>query len=314
MSPKPKAVKQRVDGVLLLDKAEGLSSNHALQQVKHLFCAAKAGHTGTLDPFASGLLPICFGEATKFSGFALDADKSYEATVLLGVSTDTADRDGRELQRQPVAVSDAQVEQALAGLRGSIRQTPPMYSALKKDGKALYEYARAGIEVEREDRSVIVHALQLLARRGAELDIAVTCSKGTYVRTLAEQIGAALGCGAHLSRLRRTASGAFHIAQAVSFVSLQGEDQQTRHRRLLPPDALVAGLPSIELTPGQAVDIGHGRAIAWESADDEFLARAYTTGRFLGLVCAAGGTLQARRLLSGDPHSEARIGLEASAV
>lgn len=320
MVQQARALKERIDGVLLLDKAEGFSSNQALQQIKRLFRAAKAGHTGTLDPFASGLLPICFGEATKFSSFALEADKRYEASVQLGVSTDTGDRDGRELQRSPVAVGDAQIEHALAGLRGEIRQTPPMYSAIKKDGKALYEYARAGIEVERAERSVTIYALELIARRTTEIDIAVTCSKGTYIRTLAEQIGAALGCGAHLSRLRRTGSGALDVTEAVTLAALLEADEARRASWLLPADALVAGLPRIDLRPAQAADILLGRAVAWSGAPAasgdaaQPLKRAYASGRFLGLVAEVAGKLRAQRLISTVSGPESQVDLEARAV
>ncbi len=312
-----KAPKRRVDGVLLLDKAEGISSNHALQQVKRLFNAEKAGHTGTLDPFASGLLPICFGEATKFAAFMLEADKGYEATVALGVTTDSGDRDGRVLARHPVHVGEAQIEPALAGLRGQISQTPPMYSAVKKNGKHLYEYARQGIEVERAQRRVEVHTLEFVAWRGNELDISMTCSKGTYVRTLAEQIGAALGCGAHLSRLRRTASGAFRLADAIGFDALAAADAAARARRLLPVDALVAALPRLELEPAQAADLQHGRCIAYRGAAPA-CARAYAAGRFLGVVGVGAGELRAQRLMSssgGQPiPGRAHVDLEASAV
>ena len=205
--------RRQVDGVLLLDKPRGLSSNHALQKAKRLFNAAKAGHTGTLDPMATGLLPLTFGEATKFSQMLLDADKSYEATVTLGVVTDTGDAEGQVLERQSVTADAQDIAAALNAFRGEIEQIPPMYSALKRDGRPLYEYARAGIELERAPRRVVIHALEMLdgGLDGSSFGFRVRCSKGTYVRTLAMDIGRALGCGAHLSALRRTAIGPFGL-------------------------------------------------------------------------------------------------------
>jgi tRNA pseudouridine55 synthase len=190
-----------VDGVLLLDKPVGLSSNDALLKAKRVFNAKKAGHTGTLDPFATGLLPLCFGEATKFSQDLLEADKTYEATVHLGIMTTTGDTEGETVEQRDVDVTREQIEAVLARFRGPIFQVPPMYSALKRDGKALYEYAREGITLEREARPVTIHGLSLIDYSAPFLKILVTCSKGTYVRVLGEDIGAALGCGAHLSAL-----------------------------------------------------------------------------------------------------------------
>jgi tRNA pseudouridine55 synthase len=306
-----KQPKQRIDGVLLLDKAEGISSNHALQQLKRLFNAEKAGHTGTLDPLASGLLPICFGEATKFSGFALNADKRYFATLKLGVSTDTGDREGRELARHAVDMDSARVEQALATLRGQIVQTPPMYSALKRNGIALYEYAREGIEVEREPRQVTIHALQLIALRGDEADIAVTCSKGTYIRTLAEQIGAQLGCGAHVLRLRREASGALSLASALPFERLEALSAPERLRCLLACDTLAASLPKLSLDDRQAAALQQGQASAWPAMGAPAQARAYFEASFLGVVRVEQGQLRAQRLMSGEVRAPK---LEAGAV
>ena len=209
--PQRRIIRRVVDGVLLLDKSQGVSSNGALQTARRLLNAAKAGHTGTLDPMASGLLPLTFGEATKFSQMLLDADKVYEAVVQLGVDTDSGDADGAVIATRPVAVDRAALEAVLTRFRGEIEQVPPMYSALKRDGKALYEYAREGIELEREARRVTIHALELLDFAGERFAIRVHCSKGTYIRSLAMDIGAALGCGAHLCALRRTAIGAFEL-------------------------------------------------------------------------------------------------------
>src|SRR5262245_61143504 len=196
-----------VHGVLLLDKPLGLSSNDALQKAKRLFNAEKAGHTGTLDPLASGLLPLCFGAATKFAQACLDADKRYRATLALGERTASGDRETPVLERREVAVDRAAIDTALQRFTGTIEQIPPMHSALKKDGKALYAYARAGVELEREPRRVTIHRIDVVSWRGGELVLDVACSKGTYVRTLADDIGQALGCGAHLSALQRTGAG-----------------------------------------------------------------------------------------------------------
>ena len=234
-------MRRRLDGVLLLDKPQGLGSNAALQAVKRLYGAQKAGHAGTLDPLASGLLPILFGEATKFSQLALDADKEYLAGARLGVTTTTADAEGEVLERKPVAVAPDALEAALAGLRGPIDQVPPMYSALKHAGQPLYAIARQGRSVERAARRVQIHELQLLRFEGDRLELRVRCSKGTYVRTLVEDLGRVLGCGAHLAALRRTAAGAFRIADAVSLERLQLATPAERDGMLLPVEWLLAG-------------------------------------------------------------------------
>lgn len=218
---------QMLDGVLLLDKPEGLSSNHALQRAKRALDARKAGHTGTLDPFATGLLVCCLGQATKISAAMLEADKVYEATLRLGEETDSGDLTGHVVFQQPAdaePVSQDQFERALAAFRGEIEQIPPMYSALKRDGKPLYEYARQGIELDRPPRKVLIHRLELLDFEGGDARILVHCSKGTYIRTLAQDIGRALGCGAHLVALRRTQVGPFHLEDAIELESLQAMD------------------------------------------------------------------------------------------
>lgn len=235
-----------VHGVLLLDKPLGLSSNQALQKAKWLLRAEKAGHTGTLDPLATGVLPLCFGAATKFSALHLDADKAYQATLCLGVTTSTGDAEGEVTGRQPVpSIDDAALEAVRQRFLGAITQVPPMHSALKKDGKALYEYARAGIEVERAPRDVQIHALKLALAHTQQaqpaIEIEVTCSKGTYIRTLGEDIGKALGCGGHLTRLRRTATGPFTAADCITLEALEAMDEAERLAQLRPPEALLPG-------------------------------------------------------------------------
>ncbi|MEO8297709.1 MAG: tRNA pseudouridine(55) synthase TruB [Burkholderiales bacterium] len=241
-----------VHGVLLLDKPVGLSSNDALQKAKWLLRAEKAGHTGTLDPLASGLLPLCFGAATKFSQVSLDADKRYTATLRLGQTTTTGDAEGELLLERPVTHSAERLGQILAGFLGPIAQVPPMYSALKHEGKALYAYARAGVTIEREARQVTIHALNLVESAGDRLVLDVVCSKGTYVRTLAEDIGEALGCGAHLSALRRTGSGPLDVAQAVPLATLTEMEEARREALLLPPDALLQEWPAVRLPADEA--------------------------------------------------------------
>ena len=252
---KVRVVRRPVHGVLLLDKPLGLSSNDALQKAKWLLRAEKAGHTGTLDPLATGVLPLCFGAATKFSQLQLDADKTYEAVATLGATTKTGDAEGEVLQRRPVNVTQADVDRIRAGFLGPIRQMPPMYSALKKDGKPLYEYARAGIEVERQERDVTIRALCMtLEADGAASSIrmVVRCSKGTYIRTLAQDIGEALGCGAHLTFLRRTATGRFDQTQCVRLERLEGMTEAERLAALLPVDSLLDGHTAVTLAPDDA--------------------------------------------------------------
>jgi len=249
-----------VDGVLLLDKPVGLSSNDALIKAKRVMNAKKAGHTGTLDPFATGLLPLCFGEATKFSQDLLEADKTYEATVHLGIMTTTGDTEGERLETREVDVTLEQIEAALARFRGPILQVPPMYSALKRDGKALYEYAREGITLEREARPVTIHGLELVDYAAPMLKIRVTCSKGTYVRVLGEDIGAALGCGAHLNALRRIQVGTLTAARMITLEELQAHPDP---RSLLDPvDALLSSFPSVELTDELAKRFLNGQRLA----------------------------------------------------
>ena len=244
---RPRILRRPVHGVLLLDKPHGLSSNDALQKAKRLLRAEKAGHTGTLDPLATGLLPLCFGAATKFSQASLDADKAYRATLQLGRITSTGDAEGEVLQVRPVELSRAQLEAACNAFIGDLQQVPPMHSALKHEGRALYTYARAGIEIERAARAVTIHAIAIVEWRGDLLTLDVRCSKGTYVRTLAEDIGEALGCGAHLAALRRTGCGALGVDAAYTLDELAALDEPARDALLLPADALLADRPEVRL-------------------------------------------------------------------
>jgi len=281
----PKKPRDLVDGVLLLDKPVGLSSNDALIKAKRVLNAKKAGHTGTLDPFATGLLPLCFGEATKFSQDLLEADKSYEATVHLGIKTTTGDTEGEALETRAVDVSIEQIEAALARYRGPILQVPPMYSALKRDGKALYEYAREGITLEREARPVTIHALSLVEYAAPFLTIRVTCSKGTYVRVLGEDIGAALGCGAHLNALRRVAVGALDTVGMITLDDLLAHPDPLSLLR--PVDALLSSFPALELTAELAKRFLQGQRLALgkeaiEVPPQQGRVRIYHAGRLLG--------------------------------
>lgn len=252
--PRVRIQRRPVHGVLLLDKPMGLSSNDALQKAKWLLRAEKAGHTGTLDPMATGLLPLCFGAATKFSQVSLDADKVYEADVRLGVTTDTGDAEGQVLKESAVEITADQVKDTVARFIGEIEQMPPMYSALKKDGKPLYEYARQGIEVERNARRVQIHDLEFEWNEAQpqRLRLVVRCSKGTYIRTLAEDMGKALGCGASLSGLRRLASGPLRVEAAISLEALATMEEGDRLNVLLPADALLQSWPSVALEASEA--------------------------------------------------------------
>jgi tRNA pseudouridine55 synthase len=250
-----------VDGVLLLDKPSGITSNLALQKARRLLNAAKAGHTGTLDPLASGLLPLTFGEATKFSADLLDADKAYAATVQLGVRTTTADADGEVLERRPVAVTPGQLDAVLSRFIGTIAQVPPMHSALKRDGKPLYAYAREGVELERAPRTVRIERLVLTRFEGDRCEIEVDCSKGTYVRVLAEDIGAALGCGAHLVALRRTRVGRLSLDRSVTLAALEAMPPAVRREWLQPVDSLIADVARVDLGETQARRFAHGNAL-----------------------------------------------------
>ena len=294
-----KTPRRALHGVLLLDKPLGWTSNDALQKAKGILRAEKGGHTGTLDPLATGLLPLCFGAATKWSQASLDADKRYRATLRLGQRTSTADGEGEVIEQHEVDVTRADIDAVLPHFTGPIDQLPPMHSALKHQGRALYDYARAGIEVEREPRRVTVHALDIVEWQSPTLVIDVTCSKGTYIRTLAEDLGAALGCGAHLAALRRTGSGPLELSKAVTLETLAEMDEARRDALLLPPDVLLAGWPEVQLPDDEAGRFltGLRRRVALADAP---AVRVYATNprAFLGSAHIAAGELIADRLLS----------------
>lgn len=289
-----------VDGALLLDKAVGLSSNRALQEARKLFAASKAGHAGTLDPLASGLLLVLFGEATKFAGPMLEADKEYLASVKLGETTSTGDAEGAILESRPVQVTDRAIAEVLQRFRGVIAQLPPMHSALKHEGEPLYKLARRGETVERQVRRVEIFELEMTGLRSPLLELRVRCSKGTYVRTLAQDIGAALGTGAHLAALRRTASGRFGITSSVSLQALEAMSESERARRLLPLSALLEGLPRAELDAEGEARLRNGQALSISGLTAGLCAVYRSDGGVIGLGRAEGsGTLRALRLTRG---------------
>lgn len=288
-----------IDGVLLLDKPSALSSNTALQRARRALGAAKAGHTGTLDPMATGLLPLAFGEATKFSQYLLDANKVYLAEVRLGLTTDTGDAEGRVTGASEARPSVEMILAACRGFVGEMDQLPPMYSALKRDGKALYEYARAGVEVERQPRRIRIAAIEVLHIDGDRFRCRVRCSKGTYIRVLAEDVGRALGCGAHLTALAREETGPFHLKDAVSLQELEAMGQAERLGRLLPADSFVLHLPVLSLSAAAAERICHGQGATLPGCDVSGACRLYLGERFLGLGQADGsGLVTPTRLLS----------------
>lgn len=287
---------RHIDGLLLFDKPLEASSNMALQRVRRVFRAAKAGHTGTLDPLASGLLPICFGQATKYSAMMLDADKTYRAVLKLGETTATGDAEGEILEKRAVSVEAHQIEPVLALFRGEIRQIPPMHSALKHKGKPLYAYIRAGVEIDRPERSVTIHGLVMEGYSGEELRLTVKCSKGTYIRVLAEDIGKALGCGAHLKSLVRTGIGPFDLANARTMQEI--EAREDRDVLLLPCDALLADFPRLVLEENEALFLLNGRVVEAEAAQGCY--RLYDgKARFRGLVESDGcGKIRPKRMMS----------------
>lgn len=302
-----------LNGVLLFDKPLELSSNIALQKVRRLFQAEKAGHTGTLDPLATGLLPVCFGEATKFSVGLLESDKTYRARIKLGQTTTTGDAEGEITASHDVTVNEAQVQEALHGLRGEIQQLPPMHSALKHLGKPLYEYIRKGETIERELRSIVIHELVLERFSGDELDISVRCSKGTYVRTLAEDIGLALGCGAHLAGLRRTAISRFSLDHAYTLPQLEAMTSAERDACLLPLDCMLLDLPRLDLDSVQVGRLAQGQRLGLDLALPDGKLRLYAEGdEFVGLGELSGRRLAPSRLISSVAKSAAqRDGAEA---
>jgi len=294
---------RNISGVLVLDKPPGVTSNGILQQVKRLYGAAKAGHTGALDPLATGVLPLCFGEATKFSQQLLDADKTYLTVARLGVRTTTSDADGEIVAERPLpsALDEAAVERVLADFRGPIEQVPSMYSALKYQGRPLYSYAREGQTVPREARPIRIHELTLVALEGADLTLRVRCSKGTYIRTLVDDIGEALGCGAHVAVLRREAAGEFTLDEALTPQMLEGEDRVALDQQLQPSDRLLSALPAIELSAEQAVSISNGQSViirAHSLPPEGGRCRLYCSERFLGMgEVDPQGTVVPRRLM-----------------
>jgi tRNA pseudouridine55 synthase len=298
-----------LDGVLLFDKPLELSSNDALQKVRRLFQAEKAGHTGTLDPLATGLLPICFGEATKFSMALLDADKTYRALLRLGQTTTTGDAEGEIIAEHPVEAGQAEVDAVLARFRGEIQQLPPMHSALKHQGKPLYEYIRKGETIERELRSVVIHELLLNSFSGKEkeMDITVRCSKGTYIRTLAEDIGAALGCGAHLIGLRRTAIAHFDLNDAYTLQQLAAMTEAERDACVLPLESLMPGMPRLQLDAVQVQRLAQGQRLGLDTGLPDGKVSLYGPQGFIGVGLLQGRRLAPDRLLSDVAKQAASI-------
>ncbi len=292
--------KKNIDGILLLDKPLGFSSNQALQKVKHLFQAAKAGHTGTLDPLATGLLPICLGEATKFAQYVTDADKTYIATVKFGATTTTGDAEGEVLNQSPVTFDFQTLENTCQTFLGEVTQIPPMYSALKFEGKALYEYARAGVEIERKARQVTITKISVDNFSNETATISVSCSKGTYIRTLAEDIGNALGCGAHLIGLRRTETAGFQISQSITLENLIEQHTQNISLQTLlhPVDAAIANFPAVHLDKTAALQLSQGQSVKASSNFPIGEVRAYDEEhQFLGLCQCENGKISPKRLV-----------------
>jgi tRNA pseudouridine55 synthase len=295
----PRSAKRAVDGVLLLDKPERASSNRALQIARRLYGAAKAGHTGTLDPRATGLLVALFGEATKFAAALLGADKAYEATVRLGVRTSTGDAEGEVLSVCDPHVAISTLQEAVASFIGEIDQVPPLYSALKKDGKPYYAYARSGENLERHPRKVVIHRLRVRSFDGRVVELDAHVGTGTYLRTLAEDLGARLGCGAHLAALRRTSVGPFRLADAFRLAELESMGPEALRDALRPVDALLADLPEIRLEGLAAHRFTQGQPVELPVSDRRGNLRVYgPEGRFLGRGRAADGRLHPDRLLA----------------
>jgi len=305
MGRRPRRTRGRnIHGILLLDKPAGITSNEALQQVKLLYNARKAGHTGSLDKMATGLLPICFGDATKFTSFLLESDKSYLATFQLGAETTTGDALGEVLRDSPVPeFSTTEIDRVLQKFQGQIEQVPPMYSALKKDGKRLYELAYKGIEVEREPRTITIYVIKLLGRERDTLELEIHCSKGTYIRTLAEDIGRDLGCGAHVSALRRIGAGPFSENQMVAIPELEklaGQGLAALDEKLLGIDAALENLPAVNLVSAVAGYLCDGQAVIVPHAPTSGLLRIYSEqGSFIGIgEVLEDGRVAPRRLVT----------------
>jgi len=302
------SIMRPLDGVLLFDKPLGLSSNIALQKVRRLFQAEKAGHTGTLDPLATGLLPICFGEATKFTSSLLEADKTYCALIRLGQTTATGDAEGEITSTCAVELDEAEVRSVLCKFIGVIQQIPPMHSALKHQGKPLYEYIRKGETVIRASRSVVIHELALERLAGNEMEVTVRCSKGTYVRTLAEDIGSALGCGAHLQGLRRTAIGRFGLkGGAHNLAQMESVTMLEREAYILPLDSLLRDLPVLDLDAAQVTRIAQGQRLVIDTAMLDGNVRLYGAGRFIGVANLVEQRLTPVRLLSSVAKNAACV-------
>lgn len=296
---------RQVNGVLLLDKPTGITSNAALQRVKRLFNANKAGHTGSLDPLATGMLPLCLGEATKISSFLLSADKEYQASLKLGVKTDSADADGTIVQTRPVeAYTESRILEVLDSFLGPISQIPPMHSALKQNGQPLYKLAHQGIEVERKPRDVTIHSLKLLRFEGDKLDIEVRSSKGTYIRTLAEDIGEALGCGAHITMLRRTGVGPLDGQKMYSLEALEAIAEESGmsalDELLLPMESTLPDWPEVRLSEDASFYLCQGQSVFVPQMTESGWVRLYASDeRFLGLgTVLEDGRVAPKRLLS----------------
>lgn len=318
-TPRTRVQRRPVHGVLLLDKPIGLSSNQALQKVKWLLRAEKAGHTGTLDPLATGVLPICFGAATKFSQMHLDADKAYKTMVRLGEKTSTADAEGEVVEKRAVHVTADEITEVLKRFTGPISQVPPMHSALKKDGRALYAYAREGIEIAREPRNVTIYELKLLQSElkaeVAQIELQVDCSKGTYIRTLGEDIGEALNCGAHLSALRRIRTGNFAESQTVTLEALEAMTSEERMAQVLPVDVLLEGHDTVTLDSENTARFLSGvrRRGQWPDMD-KVAVFATSPKALLGTAHVKAGELIPGRLLSPPEVSESVLQFAAPPV
>ncbi|WP_448911596.1 tRNA pseudouridine(55) synthase TruB [Haemophilus sputorum] len=302
---RPRKKGRDVHGVFLLDKPQGVSSNDIMQKVKRLFKANKAGHTGALDPLATGMLPICLGEATKFSQFLLDSDKRYVVTAKLGERTDTSDAEGQVVQSREVNVAEADILAALSAFRGEILQVPTMFSALKHNGKPLYEYARAGITVEREARPITIFELKFIDYQAPFLTLEVHCSKGTYIRTLVDDLGEILGCGAHVTMLRRLAVADYPIEEMMPIEDLallaDSFPSSELDRLLLPMDTAVASLPQLNLTAEQTKAVGFGQRVKFENSQAlSGLVRLFSeNGQFLGIAeITVGNIIRPNRMVN----------------
>lgn len=306
MTITPKPTQLNLDGILLLDKATGITSNTALQRIKRLLRAKKAGHCGCLDPLATGMLPICLGEAVKYSQYLIDADKTYEVTLQLGVTTTTGDSEGEVIATKPLpaTLSGSLLEQIIQPFLGQIQQTPPMYSALKYQGKPLYEYARAGVTVPRKARAISIYDCQLLGWTQATMRLRVHCSKGTYIRTLVEDIGAALGCGAHVTQLRRVAITGLPEAQMITEAALAQMDAALQVQRLLPVTLAVQRLQTVQLSEALAQRFRMGQKLPDFVAECGVVAVYKEGGDFLGVgEISAEAVLKPKRLLAGGDQA-----------